>query len=210
MGNDAEEIDLLQELQRATELKNSPMQPISNNSEINTEASPDSNQDSQPGTDQKPLDQFEDDFSPEVNVPAPGEALTTLTYSAEKTADIIIEGIDTLFEHGLPALYANSFSKDDRRSLKALAAKYRQTKSADTLTLNENDQRLMEIYCDYEEYKKMCPMDEDEKKSLKAPLIEVLKKQNYQTTPETALIISASIITLPRLIPVLKNMYDTN
>lgn len=201
------EINLLEELQRATEIKNSPMEPLQ---------APQGNETDQPGehppTDQpgENKEQFSDDFLPPTDIPTPGEALTSLTYSADKTADLIIEGVDTLFEHAFPALYTNSFSKDDRRGLKALAAKYRQTKKSDTMTLDGEDQRLMEIYCDYEKYVESCPLDEDEKNSLKAPLVEVLKKQNYQTTPETALMISASIVTLPRLIPVLINLKNAS
>ena len=199
------EIDLLAELQQATELK---PEPISAGTRVTAVTTPDEHTvqpstDSEPGA--EPLAQsFEDDFAPPApDAITPGDAVTSLTYAPDKLADLIIDGVDTLMEHVLPMAFIASLSKADRHALSRLAHKYKQNPTAKTLTLDDDDLSIMPLLTEIENYKEMCPLDADEKKSLKAPLVEVLAAANYRTTPTNALLISASFIALPRLLPLL-------
>lgn len=188
------EINLLEELAQATAPKPEPG--------INTELDF-----TPPAPDQNTMETSDDDFAPPPPAPEPEpeQAMTEVMYKPEELADLIIDGASSLMEIGLPMAFESSLSKEDRKSLKSLALKYRKHKKDSSLNLDEEDQRVMEIYIDLEEYKEMCPLDDDDKKTLRGPLIEVLKKTHYQTTPENALMISAGIIMLPRLLPIVKN-----
>lgn len=203
-NNDAEVIDLAAELAKATQEKISVATPATTATGI------DDNDDTA-GDQSEGGENHDDDFDepdPEKETSSTGAAAGIagkLSYSPEKLAKTIVEGVETAVEMGFPYLYQQSLDKDDRLALKQLARKYRNTKNKKTVTLSEEDQRVMEIYLDYDEFTENLAFDADEKKSLAEPLAEVLKNMNYQTTPQNALIIAALIVIAPRLIPVGKN-----
>lgn len=208
----AEEIDLLQELANAS--KSSLQIPQVAASAASTDASLIEKELSEPkkqdsGTaDDGSGKTFDDDFappSPTIETPTPGGVTSKLTYPPEKLADTIIEFADAVLEAGMPYVYELTLPKDDRQALKELARKYRKSKrnKDKEMVLTARDQEVMEIYVEYEDYLEELPMDDDEKKSLREPLIEVLKQMNYQTTPQNALMIASGMVALPRVLPLL-------
>ncbi|WP_222166857.1 hypothetical protein [Edaphocola aurantiacus] len=125
------------------------------------------------------------------------------SYDSKKLAETIVDLVDTALTATGPMLYSRMLSPDDRRDMKALALKYRQQKAdrINTMVLSERDQEVMEIYVDYTDFEEALPFTKDEKKSLVEPLSQVLKHTKFETTPQTALLIAAGMVALPRAIP---------
>jgi hypothetical protein len=129
-------------------------------------------------------------------------------YDTEKLTDLIIDGTDILLQNTLPWLYKKTLNPEDKEALQKLAAKYRHHQGKKEMELSENDQETLSIYLDLEEYEKSLPLTPGEKKQLTEPLKEVLKKMNFQVTPESALLMAAAIISAPRFLPLAANMMN--
>lgn len=135
-------------------------------------------------------------------------AISQITKSPEKLADALIEFGGALMESLGPSAYRMTFSKEDSNSLKDLARKYRKSKrDKSPMELTEKDQDIMKVYLEYEDYCEELELDDDEKKSIREPLIEVLKETNYQSSPKNALLVACAMVALPRTLPILKNKF---
>lgn len=206
-----EEIDLLQELNRATESKvNIPIPGAGNEAQqqppANSSQPPSGNDGGAGGTmdTEYPNDEFAAPDSSNTGIIAKTAVKTR--YSPDKLAHSIVNGIEGTLEVALPALYQLSLAKEDRQALKQLARKYRTEKDKKHLTLDADEQRIMDIYLDYDEYCDNIALDKDEKESIIEPLAEMLKTVNYETTPGNALALAICIVVIPRLLPAGKNM----
>jgi hypothetical protein len=200
----SDEIDLIAELDKATEEK---AVGITINPVIQT--------DGEETPPQEPKgDDFKDDFTKGADEvkPEPTKPLTDAvkSFDSRKLAPALIDTVDVLISEGFPLFYQQTLSKEDRQAMKMLARKYRTLKDANKMTLTEDDQRIMEIYIDYEDYCEGLPLSEDEKKSLLEPLIEVLKEVNYTSSPGNALIIAVILIMIPRCFPLGLNLFSQN
>lgn len=163
------------------------------------------------GSDAQVPDPYKDDFDqetlqqemqnePDPGLDAAGKAAESL-FDTAQLAPALIDGLDMLQRTLYPKAYESMLSREDRIAMKSLIRQYRTAKNKSQISLSENDQRIMEIMCDYEEYKESIPMTPAEKKSMIVPLREVLKKMNFQPTPEAALLYAAMMTTLPRVAP---------
>jgi hypothetical protein len=157
-------------------------------------------------------DDFVDDFEPEPPPPdAPGvsntgEVLVAVTYPPEKLAATLIDVTDVLLQAIMPPLYLKSLAADDAAALKILAKKIgKDFSTKDTITLTPGEQATLGMYQDFEDYKETLPLQADEKKTILAPLKEVLKDAKYETTPTTALLMAVGVVMLPRALPILGN-----
>jgi hypothetical protein len=199
------EIDLIAELDKVTEEKavGITIDPI-----IKVETS-DNIPPNEPPT---PTGDFKDDFAKDGDEvkPDPTKPLTDAvkTFDSRKLAPALIDTVDVIISEGFPLFYQQTLSKEDRQAMKLLARKYRTLKDANKMILTEDDQRIMEIYIDYEDYCESLPLSEDEKKSLLEPLIEVLKEVNYTSSPGNALIIAVILIMIPRCFPLGLNLFS--
>lgn len=163
------------------------------------------------GSDAEVPDPYTDDFDqetlqqemqnePDPGLDAAGKAAEAMFDSA-LLAPLLVDGFDMLQRTLYPKAYASMLSREDRIAMKSLIRQYRMAKNKSQISLSENDQRIMEIMCDYEEYKESIPMTPAEKKSIVVPLREVLKKINFQPSPETSLLSAALIVTFSRAAP---------
>lgn len=191
------EMDLASVLQTATEEK------ITLNLPNSTTAEPEAQ------TDETELD-FSDDFDQEtLKTETESENAFTETenkindalFDNSQLAPAIVDGLDLIQRSLFPKAYISMLTKEDRVAMKSLIQQYRTSKNKTQMLLDENGQRIMEIMCDYEEYKESLPFSKEEKKSLIVPLREVLKKINLQPSPESALLTAAIITMLPRVTP---------
>jgi hypothetical protein len=130
--------------------------------------------------------------------------LNEMFQDPEDLAELITEGLDSILTFALPLAMEKTISIEDRVSLKQLAQKYRTASKTNSLqmSLDEKDQKIMELYIDLEEYKESLPFTDKEKENFKKRLSKVLTKMNFQVTPESALIYSAAFIMAPRLAPI--------
>lgn len=202
------EIDLIAELDKATEeravgitLERPLPEPESDPQPVSEETSAET-----------PSEDFADDFEAgadkvleDASKPA---AEAVKKFDSKKLAPAIIDTVDIIISEGFPLFYQQTLSKEDRQAMKVLARKYRTNKDADKFILTEDDQRIMEIYIDYEDYCEGLPLTEDEKKSLLDPLIEVLKDVNYVSSPGNALIVAVILIMIPRCFPLGLNLFS--
>jgi hypothetical protein len=210
MNNTSEvEIDLIAELDKVTEEKavgilNEPI--IKTDAEQGNESPiPETSAETQTGD-------FKDDFAKGAD-DVIKDAVKPVTdavkgFDSRKLAPAIIDTVDVIISEGFPLFYQQTLSKEDRQAMKLLARKYRNAKNADKMILTEDDQRIMEIYIDYEDFCEGLPLSEDEKKSLLEPLIEVLKDVNYTTSPGNALIVALILIMIPRCLPLGLNIFS--
>jgi hypothetical protein len=153
---------------------------------------------------------FTNDFAPEPPPPPAtpdgGDALVAVTYPPDKLAPVVIDMADALIQALMPSVYTNTLDKKDAKALKLLGKKVtQQFEAGQGLTLTPEELRVLDISKEYEAYKDSLPLEDAEKKTLLAPLKEVLKDAKYETTPGTALIMAAGIVMLPRCLPLLAN-----
>jgi hypothetical protein len=176
-----QEVDLLAEMQKATEYKAEVQTaPIGggNHSESDFEAEP------------EPEKEKEDSEDEEISA----EDLTELIISA---SEMLVEGI-------FPAMYRSTIPKDDLQVMNELKRVYRQAKDKKTkvLEFTERQQEVMEVYLDYDDYCENLPLTPKETKKLRKPLQKVLAKVNFKASPEHALMAVAAMILLPRSLPI--------
>lgn len=204
------EIDLIAELDKATEEKAVGIQLEKPQQEILSDTDTPEHE-SAPET---PADDFTDDFEEgadkKLEAASQPAAEAIRKFDSRKLAPAIIDTVDIIISEGFPLFYQQTLSKEDRQAMKVLARKYRTLKDADKFVLTEDDQRIMEIYIDYEDYCEGLPLTEDEKKSLLDPLIEVLKDVNYVSSPGNALIVAVILIMIPRCFPLGLNLFSQN
>ena len=191
---DIQEIDLMSELVKDTETKVTATIP-----EMNKETS-------EPG-EEKPAEESSDFAPEEKKVPEINEAAQVFNYSPEKTAKLIVDGGGIFIETVFPFLYKQSLSTEESAMLQSFRYKFDELKKNRTATLNESEQKGMEITIDFDDYCKQLPLNKDEQKSIIEPLTEVLKKINFKASPETALIIACLLVFLPRSLPLGANYF---
>lgn len=148
-----------------------------------------------------------DDFAPETPENKIEEKTKEVLLDSSKLAPNIVDMVDLLLSKGMPFLYDATLNTEDKTAMKIIAQKYKAQKASQTLTLTEEDQRIISIYIDREEYCKELELSEKEKKSLVEPLSELLKDVNYQASPSTTLLIAIVLILIPRLFPVGVNYF---
>lgn len=196
------EVDILAELQKATQEKVSIHFPDAP-TDINTPTTP---------VDDSIKPEFEGDFNEaikeELKEKIEDAEQPKVTLSGKYLAPLFIDGVEMLNKTFLPIGYKKTLSDEDAQALKLLAQKYRHTKGH--LSLSADDQRVIEIYCDYEEYVQNIPFKEDEKKQLLEPLELVLNDANVEVSPTTALIIAVLMVMFPRIYPLFKNYSEQN
>lgn len=207
-----DEVDLLKELQKETEYKApAPQKTTSNpqsdkvsgnqsdksdNEETDTASQSDSQSDSQ-----EPESDFEEpEDTEDVNTDPIDRKNFKL--NGKKLAPVLVNAFDAVLSEGLPMLYEQTLDADDRLAMKQLARKYRTHKNQKTIALNEEDQRIMELFLDFEEYCESLPLDKEEKQSLIEPLAEWLGDITLVEKPEHILIAAVLGILFTRLLPV--------
>jgi hypothetical protein len=124
----------------------------------------------------------------------------------EESAEFLIDAYDTAQQFLLPIIYERAaFTKTERQELKQLARQYKHAKrEKEKLSLDERQQNLLIMWTEAEEYEEnIVPLDDKEIRKLKKPLISVLRRSNFKTSPGTALIIAAAMTVFPRLIPLM-------
>lgn len=185
-GND--EIDLLKEMQAATEYKPEQKQipPISQNSADHA-----------------------GDFEPEPE-PAPDQDDSEdSNIDASELTDIIIDGSDMLIEGVLPYLYRQTIDKEDLKTMNEIARIYKQAKKVNqkVIEFSPEQQKAMDVHIDYEDYVENLPLTTKEKKNLRKPLKKLLSSVNFKASPENTLLAVAAMIFIPRLLPIGANIF---
>jgi len=190
-GDNIEDIDLIAEMQKATEYK-----PEGINIPSMTDPSP--------GATFAPGDASADDFD-DPPPPPPPEPEPSEEINAEELTDLIIEGSDMMMGQMFPYMYEKTLPADDRKHLRAILKAYRAGKGKKEIVLTEDMIEHQEVYLDYDDYCSHLELTDKEKKNLRVPLKKVLAKVNFKTTPENALMATAAMILAPRLLPLVKN-----
>ena len=188
-----EEVDLLAEMQKATEYK-----PETPTLEIAAPTVDNSN-----------------DFDP----PPPSDDTTandataddTNNINAEDLTDLIMDASDMLIEFAFPAMYRSTIGREDRRIMAEIRKVYKQAKETKSkvIEFNASQQETMEIYMDYEEYVEDLPLTTKERKNLREPLRKVLSSVNFKASPENTLMAVAAMVLLPRLLPIGLRKFST-
>lgn len=183
-----EELDLLKEMDMATEYKpnTSTIEPM--------------------------IEEINNDFDPEPPTEIENEENENTTINASELTDLIIEGSDMLLEYVLPFLYRKSIAPSELQTLSEIARTYKQAKQTQkkVLEFTEHQQEVMNMYIDYEDYKENLPLTSQEKKNLRKPLSKLLSSIDFKASPENTLLAVVSIIMLPRLLPILGNYFIKN
>lgn len=148
--------------------------------------------------------EIEPDPNPE---PEQDEEKEDNTIDASELTDLIIDGGDMAMEYLMPFLYRKSLDPKDVQTMKEIANEYKKAKGKkeNVLTFTAEQQRVMEIYIDYEEYTESIPLTTKEKKNLRKPLSKVLSSVDFKASPMNTLIAVVFMIMLPRLLPIIAN-----
>jgi hypothetical protein len=189
-----EEVDLLAEMQKATEYK--PETPAVETIP-GSEAAPENSNDFEPA----PIIDNPDDT---------GDKSDSHNINAEDLTDLIIDASDMLIESVMPWAYRKTIDKEDLKLMNEIKRIYKQAKGKGTkvLEFTEDQQRVMDIYIDYDDYVEDLPLTPKERKNLREPLKKVLANVNFKSSPESALMAVAAMIMLPRLLPILTNKFS--
>ncbi|WP_276976961.1 hypothetical protein [Flavobacterium filum] len=191
-----EEIDLAAELLKATETKT--ISPFENTNAISGNPILDS-----AGASNEDFSNANpnDDFEPEPDQPTQEKPEQDILFDSAALAPTVVNATDAVITTLFPKLYELSIDEKDRVALKMLSHKIRHSKKEAVTSFNDDELRLVSVFEDFEAYCEALPLSADEKKSLIAPLKEVLKDVSYQTTPGNALIVAVVLMLLPRLLP---------
>jgi hypothetical protein len=135
------------------------------------------------------------------------DATVTTSFDTDKLADTIIDLADTIITNAGPYLYEYCLHPTERQGLKDLAKAYRLAKAnSEKFKVTPDQETYLEIQTELEQYEELLPFSESEKNSLHVPLKALLKEVSYQSSPKNALVMAATIITIPRILPLVPKL----
>ena len=116
----------------------------------------------------------------------------------------IFDYVQTLI---LPPLHEKTlFTKEERENLNEILEKaHKAKKEGAKVTLDFKDKSVIERWEKNEKYRAKVPLKDPEKEMLRKPLEKVLAEMNVETSPQAALMWTATIVTAPRILPLLLN-----
>lgn len=132
-----------------------------------------------------------------------GDPQEIINIAGDEFAGMIVTVSDLLQQKGFTAGYKKRLlSKDDRNRLKQLKAEQHASIKTDR-QLNAYENWLLRIDTEIETYEETLPFSGEEKENLTNRLAAVMKGKNFKMTPEGALVSTAVLIALPRILPIL-------
>jgi len=117
-------------------------------------------------------------------------------------ADAIVDLVDGVAVSTFPMLYKKRLLGSNQNYLEAkeLADKLRIDKNA---TITEDELKIIKKLENYNEYRSLIELQDDEKELIAKPLSQVLYKHQKQASPETMLMIAVGTVYLPKLLPII-------